>query len=75
MTVLNQPPESKFAYVVVASRRARQLMAGAQPLFDRPRSYKPTRVAMEELNKALLEYQLPERPEGEEDKEGKRRKP
>lgn len=75
MTVLNQPPDSKFAYVVVASRRARQLMAGAQPLFDRPRSHKPTRIAMEELNKALLEYQLPERPAGEEDKEGKRRKP
>lgn len=75
MTVLNEPPESKFAYVVVASRRARQLMAGAQPLFDHPRSHKPTRVAMEELNKALLEYQLPERPAGEEDKEGKRRKP
>ncbi len=75
MTALNQAPESKFAYVVVASRRARQLMAGARPLFDHPRSHKPTRVAMEELNNALLEYQLPERAQGEEDKEGKRRKP
>ncbi len=75
MTVLNQAPESKFAYVVVASRRARQLMAGAPPMVDHRRSHKPTRIAMEELNKALLEYQLPERPEGEEDKEGKRRKP
>ncbi len=74
MTVLSQAPESKFAYVVVAARRARQLMAGAHPLFDHPRSHKPTRIAMEELDKSLLEYQLPEPPAGAEDKEGKRRK-
>jgi len=29
MTNQNRPPESRFAYVVVASRRARQLMLGA----------------------------------------------
>jgi DNA-directed RNA polymerase omega subunit len=74
MTVLNQAPESKFACVVVAARRARQLMAGAPPLVDRPRSRKPTRIAMEELNKAVLEYRLPEPPEGADDKEGKRAK-
>ncbi len=73
MTVLNQAPESKFAYVVVAARRARQLMAGAPPMVDHPRSHKPTRVAVEELNKGVLEYQLPD--EGEDEKEGKRRKP
>jgi DNA-directed RNA polymerase subunit omega len=74
MPVLNQAPESKFAYVVVAARRARQLMAGAPPLLDHPRSYKPTRVAMEELNRSLLEYQLPEEVEGVDEKGGKRRK-
>ena len=74
MAVLREPPESNFAYVVIAARRARQLMCGAQPLLDHPRSYKPARVAMEELNKAVLEYQFPELPEGAEEKEGKRRK-
>ena len=74
MTVLNQAPESKFAFVVVAARRARQLMAGAPPLLDHTRSYKPTRVAMEELQKGVLEYQLPESIEGEDQKGGKRRK-
>ncbi|MBI3670453.1 MAG: DNA-directed RNA polymerase subunit omega [Acidobacteria bacterium] len=74
MTVSNQAPDSKFAYVVVASRRARQLMAGAAPLVEHPRSHKPTRIAIEELNKALLEYQLPDKPEGTEEKEGKRRR-
>ncbi len=74
MTILNQAPESKFAYVVVASRRARQLMDGAPPLLERPRSHKPTRMAMEELDRSLLEYQLPELPEAGDGKEGKRRK-
>jgi len=74
MTVHNEPPDSMFAYVVVASRRARQLMFGAPPLVIHPRSYKPTRVAMEELDKAVLEYRLPESPEGKDDKEEKRRR-
>jgi DNA-directed RNA polymerase subunit omega len=74
MAALTKAPESQFAYVVVAARRARQLMAGAQPLTDHPRSHRPSRLAMEELDKGLLEYQLPESPENAEDKEGKRRK-
>ncbi len=74
MTVLTEAPDSKFAFVVVAARRARQLMAGAAPLVEHPRSHKPTRIAIEELSKALLEYQLPERLEGAEEKEAKRRK-
>ena len=74
MPPLNQPPDSKFAYVIVAARRARQLMSGAQPLMVNPRSLKPTRVAIEELNKSLLECQLPEISDGTGDEEGKRRK-
>ena len=35
MTVQTKAPESQFAYVVVlAARRARQIMAGAPPLMD-----------------------------------------
>jgi DNA-directed RNA polymerase omega subunit len=74
MTVSNQPPDSLFAYVVVAGRRARQLMLGAMPLLANPRSHKPTRVAMEELNAGQLEYDLPELPAGVADKDSKRSK-
>jgi DNA-directed RNA polymerase omega subunit len=74
MAALTQPPESKFAYVILASRRARQLMAGAPPLIDNPRSRKATRVAQEELDRGQLEFEMPERPEGADEKEGKRRK-
>lgn len=74
MVVLKQTPESQFAYVVVAARRARQLMAGAPPIVDHPRSHKPTRLAMEELDQGVLEYQPPDLPETAEEKEAKRRK-
>jgi DNA-directed RNA polymerase omega subunit len=74
MPVFNQAPESQFAYVVVAGKRARQLMSGAMPLLAQPRSHKPTRVAMEELNAGQLEYQTPELPEDGADKDAKRRK-
>jgi DNA-directed RNA polymerase omega subunit len=74
MPVQRDAPESMFAYVVVAARRARQLMAGAQPLVYQPRAHKPTRVAMEELDKSTLEFSLPEKPGEAEEKEAKRRK-
>jgi DNA-directed RNA polymerase subunit omega len=74
MTVESQAPDSKFAFVVVAARRARQLMLGATPLVANPRSHKPTRVAVEELRAGVLEYQAPVIPGEAEDKEGKRRK-
>ena len=74
MTAQKHMPESKFVQVIVAARRARQLMLGAPPLLDNPRSRKATRVAFEELQKSMLEYQMPEVPESPDEKEGKRRK-
>lgn len=73
MAVSKNPPESIFVQVMVASRRARQLQDGAPPLVE-TRSLKGTRIAREELMKGLLEYEVPEVPAGEVDKEGKRRR-
>jgi DNA-directed RNA polymerase omega subunit len=64
MTVSTKPPESQFAFVIVAGRRARQLMIGATPLLANPRSHKATRIAMEELVAGQLEYDLPDIPVG-----------
>jgi DNA-directed RNA polymerase subunit omega len=72
MTVESQAPESKFAFVVIAARRARQLMSGAMPLVVNPRSHKPTRIAVEELSAGVLEYQSPLTSGDDED--GKRHK-
>jgi DNA-directed RNA polymerase omega subunit len=74
MAVDTQAPDSKFAFVVVAARRARQLMSGASALVANPRSHKPTRVAVEELRAGVLEYQLPIIPGETVDKDAKRRK-
>ena len=74
MAVLRHVPESQFAYVVVVSRRARQLMIGGRPMVDNPRSRKTTRIAEEELRRGLLEYDLMEVVVDEDDKDGKRRK-
>lgn len=73
MAVLREAPDSQFAYVVVVARRARQLMIGGRAMVDNPRSRKTTRIAEEELQRGLLEYETPQRPE-DEDKDGKRRK-
>ncbi|HYK38827.1 MAG TPA: DNA-directed RNA polymerase subunit omega [Candidatus Eremiobacteraceae bacterium] len=74
MTVQTKAPESQFAYVVLAARRARQLMAGAPPLVENPRAMKYTRVACEEIEYGLLEYEFHAATSTEEDKDGKRRK-
>ncbi|MGA8145323.1 MAG: DNA-directed RNA polymerase subunit omega [Candidatus Acidiferrales bacterium] len=76
MAVSRQAPESQFAYVVVAARRARQLMMGGRPMVDNPQAHKTTRIAEEELQKGLLEYETKDAVDGSEDKDkdGKRRK-
>jgi DNA-directed RNA polymerase omega subunit len=63
MSVSRQAPESQFAYVVVVARRARQLMVGGRPLVDNPRSRKTSRIAEEELQQGLLEFEMPELPD------------
>jgi DNA-directed RNA polymerase omega subunit len=74
MSVQSKAPESQFAYVVLAARRARQIMAGAPPLVDNVRTQKATRIACEEVNQGLVEYDFTEATANDEDKDGKRRK-
>ena len=75
MTVQTKAPESQFAYVVLAARRARQIMAGAPPLVENVRTQKATRIACEEVNQGVVEYEFNDSGMGDEDKEaGKRRK-
>ncbi|HXW18012.1 MAG TPA: DNA-directed RNA polymerase subunit omega [Candidatus Acidoferrales bacterium] len=73
MPVSTQAPESQFAYVVVVSQRARQLMLGGRPLVENPRARKYTRIAEEELRQGLLEFEAPES-NVETDGEAKKRK-
>ena len=49
--------DSKFRFVHVAARRARQLMSGARPLKESA-SRKPTRVAQEEVMEGLIAFEI-----------------
>ena len=57
-----RPIESRFLYVDIAAARAKQLRKGATVRLDAnaPRAVKPERLAMEEVNQGLVEWDLPE---------------
>jgi DNA-directed RNA polymerase omega subunit len=74
MTMQTKAPQSQFAYVVLAARRARQLMAGAPPLLENPRTQKPTRIACEEMEHGVIEYEFNEPASIDEDKDGNKRR-
>jgi DNA-directed RNA polymerase omega subunit len=74
VNVLTKAPESQFAYVVLAARRARQIMAGAPPLLENPRTLKATRIACEELDNGAIEYDFVEPSSIDEDKDGNKRR-
>lgn len=54
--------DSKFRYVLVAARRAEQLMQGARPRVDLPGA-KYTRIAMTEIQQNLVDWDYGPPPE------------
>lgn len=74
MTVQTKAPESQFAYVVLAARRARQIMTGAPPLVENVRTQKATRIACEEVNQGLVEYEFNDSEMSDEEKESSKRR-
>jgi len=51
--------DSKYRYVLVAARRARQLQNGAQPVVE-PHSHKACRIAEEEISAGKVKWIVPE---------------
>ena len=49
--------DSKYRYVLVAARRARQIQNGAQPVVA-PQSQKACRIAEEEITAGKVKWQL-----------------
>ena len=47
--------DSRYTLVVEASKRARELVGGAQPLID-PKDMKPVSIAVDEIDRGLLSY-------------------
>ena len=49
--------DSKFRFILIAARRARQLQGGAKPLIH-TNSRKPTRIAQEEVRAGAVGFEL-----------------
>lgn len=47
---------NRYQLVILASQRARQLLAGVQARID-PEGHKPTEVAVDEVKEGLVEWQ------------------
>ncbi len=47
--------DCRYTLAVEASKRAREIIAGAQPLID-TREVKPLSIAIEEINRGLISY-------------------
>ncbi len=58
---LPQGIDSKFRYILVAAKRARQLQAGAKPMIQ-TQSKKLTKVAQQEVDAGLVPFQNLELP-------------
>ena len=51
--------DSNYRYVLVAARRARQLLSGARPTIETS-SRKPCKIAMEEIRAGKVRWNEPE---------------
>jgi len=65
--------ETKFAFVLAAAKRARQLQAGAKPLVPTT-AHKSTRMAMEEVAQGAVPFEVPAVKEEEDDETSKTKK-
>jgi len=70
---LPQKIDSKFRYILVAAKRARQLQAGARPLIQSSEK-RLTRVAQLEVTVGLVPFELLTPAAGEYDKNKKPKK-
>jgi DNA-directed RNA polymerase omega subunit len=64
------PIQSRFLFVDVAALRAKQLRRGARVRFEAeqavPAPHKPERIAMEEVRRGLVPYDVPVKRSGSE---------
>lgn len=65
-TIPDDPEQSTYRFIIVAAKRARQIQSGARPVLPTS-SKKPTVIAMEEVRRGLIKYNLigKEQPEAE----------
>ena len=52
-----QTIDSKYRKILIAAKRSKQIQKGARPRVQMPNN-KSTRVAIEEINRGLVDFQL-----------------
>ena len=57
-TIPDDPDQSTYRFIIVAAKRARQLQGGSRPFLPTS-SKKPTVIAMEEVRRGLVKYEIP----------------
>ncbi|MBO5460549.1 MAG: DNA-directed RNA polymerase subunit omega [Ruminococcus sp.] len=62
----NKAVNSRYSIVLATSKRARQIIDGAEPMVDAKPGEKPLSVAIKELNEAQLKIEAGEAAEEEE---------
>ncbi len=56
------PIDSKYRKILIAAKRSKQIQKGAMPRI-RMTSVKPTRIALEEVNQGLVNFELTDKAE------------
>jgi DNA-directed RNA polymerase subunit omega len=56
-TIPDDPEQSTYRFIIVAAKRARQLQGGARPVLPTS-SKKSTIIAMEEVRRGLVKYEI-----------------
>jgi len=64
---LPQNIDSKFRFILIAAKRARQLQSGAKPLIQ-THSKKATKTAQLEVQAGMVPFEIIEHPSGNNDK-------
>ena len=62
--------DSKYRFILLAAKRARQLQSETKPLIHTT-ARKHTRIAQEELRAGVLEFEFPPLPDSDEDRKKK----
>jgi DNA-directed RNA polymerase subunit omega len=54
--------DSKYRKILIAAKRSKQIQKGAQPRVNMP-DHKPTRVALEEVERGLINFEIVDKSE------------
>jgi len=57
--------DSKYRLIILAAKRSKQLQRGAQPRIEiDPQKHKPTRIALEEVMRGRVHFEINENGQG-----------